>query len=150
MQQRLEKKERECEAKNKEKEDMMAMLSKMKDKLERESNDHKQANLRVAELSARLQQLTSVCLLTPYTFSDQFHTQHQYKHTFFLYLCNIVLIKCVFYNLERVFRFLTATRFQHHNAYVLAVCLLIMNPFLFDNVIVSSPVRPLVSPEDLQ
>ncbi|XP_040055075.1 disheveled-associated activator of morphogenesis 1 [Gasterosteus aculeatus] len=55
LQQRLEKKERECEAKNKEKEDMMAMLNKLKDKLERESNDHKQAQQRVAELSALLQ-----------------------------------------------------------------------------------------------
>lgn len=68
LQQRLEKKERECEAKNKEKEDMMAMLNKMKDKLEREINDHKQAKLQVAELSARLQQLSSVCSLTRDTF----------------------------------------------------------------------------------
>nr|XP_019940231.1 PREDICTED: disheveled-associated activator of morphogenesis 1-like [Paralichthys olivaceus] len=59
LQQRFEKKERECEAKSKEKEDMMAMLNKMKDKLERESNDHKQAKLQVAGLSDRLQQLSS-------------------------------------------------------------------------------------------
>uniref|UniRef100_A0A8C2Z6J5 Dishevelled associated activator of morphogenesis 1b n=1 Tax=Cyclopterus lumpus TaxID=8103 RepID=A0A8C2Z6J5_CYCLU len=59
LQQRFEKKERECEAKNKEMEDMMAMLNKLKDKLERESNDHKQAQLRVGEMSARLQQLSS-------------------------------------------------------------------------------------------
>uniref|UniRef100_A0A8C4NNX9 Disheveled-associated activator of morphogenesis 1 n=1 Tax=Dicentrarchus labrax TaxID=13489 RepID=A0A8C4NNX9_DICLA len=59
LQQRFEKKERECEAKNKEKEDMMAMLNKMKEKLERESNEHKQAKLQVAELSARLQQLSN-------------------------------------------------------------------------------------------
>uniref|UniRef100_A0A8D3DSH1 Disheveled-associated activator of morphogenesis 1-like n=1 Tax=Scophthalmus maximus TaxID=52904 RepID=A0A8D3DSH1_SCOMX len=59
LQQRFEKKERECEAKNKEKEGIMAMLNKIKDKLERESNDHKQAKLHVAELSARLQQLSS-------------------------------------------------------------------------------------------
>nr|XP_046268384.1 disheveled-associated activator of morphogenesis 1 [Scatophagus argus] len=59
LQQRLEKKERECEVKNKEKEDMMAMLNKMKDKLERECNEHKQAKLQVAELSARLQQLST-------------------------------------------------------------------------------------------
>ncbi|XP_039641828.1 disheveled-associated activator of morphogenesis 1 isoform X2 [Perca fluviatilis] len=57
LQQRLEKKERECEAKNEEKEELVAMLNKMKDKLERESNDHKQARLQVEELSARLQQL---------------------------------------------------------------------------------------------
>ncbi|XP_034713561.1 disheveled-associated activator of morphogenesis 1-like [Etheostoma cragini] len=60
LQQRLEKKERECEAKNEEKEEMVVMLNKMKDKLERESNDHKQSRLRVEELSARLQQLSSV------------------------------------------------------------------------------------------
>uniref|UniRef100_UPI0037E79327 disheveled-associated activator of morphogenesis 1 n=1 Tax=Semicossyphus pulcher TaxID=241346 RepID=UPI0037E79327 len=59
LQQRFEKKERECEAKNKEKEDMMATLSKMKDKLERESNEHKRAKQEVAELSARLQQLSA-------------------------------------------------------------------------------------------
>ncbi|XP_041809592.1 disheveled-associated activator of morphogenesis 1 [Chelmon rostratus] len=59
LQQRFEKKERECEAKNKEKEDMVATLSKMKEKLERESNDHKRAKLQVAELSARLQQLSA-------------------------------------------------------------------------------------------
>lgn len=47
---------------------MMAMLNKMKDKLERESNDHKQAKLQVAELSARLQQLSSVCFPTQDTF----------------------------------------------------------------------------------
>lgn len=64
LQQRIDKKERECEAKNKEKDDMMEMLNKIKDKLERESNDHKQAKLQVAELSAQLQQLSSVCSLT--------------------------------------------------------------------------------------
>ncbi|KAM3871291.1 disheveled-associated activator of morphogenesis 1-like [Diretmus argenteus] len=59
LQQRFEKKERECEAKAKEKEDMMAMLSKMKDKLEREGKEHKQAKLQLADLSARLQELSS-------------------------------------------------------------------------------------------
>ncbi|XP_062253668.1 disheveled-associated activator of morphogenesis 1 isoform X1 [Platichthys flesus] len=59
LQQRFEKKERECEAKKKEKEDMMAMVNKMKVKLEQEGNDHKQAKLQVAGLSARLQQLSS-------------------------------------------------------------------------------------------
>lgn len=56
LQQRFEKKERECEAKNKEKDDMMALLNKMKDKLERESSDHKQAKQQLEELQARLQQ----------------------------------------------------------------------------------------------
>lgn len=60
LQQRYDKKERECEAKNKEKEDMMEMLNKMKEKLEREITDHKQAKLQLAQLSAQLQQLTSV------------------------------------------------------------------------------------------
>lgn len=62
LQQRLEKKERECEAKSKEKEDMMEMLNKMKDKLQREVNEHKHAKQRVSDLSAQLQQLTSVCV----------------------------------------------------------------------------------------
>ncbi|XP_068999640.1 LOW QUALITY PROTEIN: disheveled-associated activator of morphogenesis 1 [Embiotoca jacksoni] len=59
LQQQFEKKERECEAKQKEKEDMMVMLNKMKDKLERESNNHQLAKLHVADLFARLQQLIS-------------------------------------------------------------------------------------------
>ncbi|XP_072222210.1 disheveled-associated activator of morphogenesis 1-like [Leuresthes tenuis] len=59
LQQRFAKKERECEAKNKEKEDMMDTLNKMKDRLERETNEHKQAKRQVEELSARLQQLSS-------------------------------------------------------------------------------------------
>ncbi|XP_037096556.1 disheveled-associated activator of morphogenesis 1 isoform X1 [Syngnathus acus] len=59
LKQRLEKKERECEAKNKEKEDMMTMLNKLKDKLERESNEHKQAQQQLAQVSARLSQLAS-------------------------------------------------------------------------------------------
>ena len=63
LQQRFEKKERECDAKNKEKEDMMDTLNKMKDRLERETNEHKQAKRRVEELSARLQQLSSVRLV---------------------------------------------------------------------------------------
>ncbi|XP_026165094.1 disheveled-associated activator of morphogenesis 1 isoform X1 [Mastacembelus armatus] len=60
LQQRFEKKERECESKNKEKEDIMEMVNKMKDKLERETNDHKQAKLQVAQLSAQLQKLSSI------------------------------------------------------------------------------------------
>uniref|UniRef100_H3CS81 Dishevelled associated activator of morphogenesis 1b n=1 Tax=Tetraodon nigroviridis TaxID=99883 RepID=H3CS81_TETNG len=59
LQQRYEKRERECEAKNKEKEDMMVMLNNMKDRLEKECNEHKQAKMHLAELSAQLQQMTS-------------------------------------------------------------------------------------------
>ncbi|XP_037550926.1 disheveled-associated activator of morphogenesis 1 [Nematolebias whitei] len=59
LQQRLEKKDRECDAKNKEKDEMMETLNKMKDKLERESNEHKQAKRQVEDLSLRLQQLSS-------------------------------------------------------------------------------------------
>ncbi|XP_015832284.3 disheveled-associated activator of morphogenesis 1 [Nothobranchius furzeri] len=63
LQQRLERKERECEAKNKEKEDVMETLNKMKDKLERESSELKQAKKQVEELSARLQQLSSTSIV---------------------------------------------------------------------------------------
>uniref|UniRef100_A0A674MB03 Dishevelled associated activator of morphogenesis 1b n=1 Tax=Takifugu rubripes TaxID=31033 RepID=A0A674MB03_TAKRU len=51
LQQRYEKRERECEAKNTEKEDMMVMLNKMKERLERECNDHKQAKIHLAQLA---------------------------------------------------------------------------------------------------
>ncbi|KAM9355334.1 disheveled-associated activator of morphogenesis 1-like [Pholidichthys leucotaenia] len=59
LQQRFEKKERECEAKIKEKEEMLDMVNKLKEKLERESNDHKQAKLQIAELMNQQQQLSS-------------------------------------------------------------------------------------------
>lgn len=59
LQQRYEKRERECEAKNKEKEEMMVTLNKMKDRLERECNDHKQAKIHLADMSAQLQQIVS-------------------------------------------------------------------------------------------
>ncbi|KAI2654205.1 Disheveled-associated activator of morphogenesis 1 [Labeo rohita] len=41
LQQKLEKKERECDAKAQEKEEMMQTLNKMKEKLEKESSEHK-------------------------------------------------------------------------------------------------------------
>uniref|UniRef100_A0A674AJ39 Dishevelled associated activator of morphosis 1 n=1 Tax=Salmo trutta TaxID=8032 RepID=A0A674AJ39_SALTR len=53
LQQKFDKKERECEAKTQEKEDMMQTLNKMKEKLEKESSEHKQVKQQVAELSAR-------------------------------------------------------------------------------------------------
>ncbi|PWA16609.1 hypothetical protein CCH79_00004445, partial [Gambusia affinis] len=59
LQQRLEKKEKECESKNKEKEELFEMLNKVKTKLERESDEHKQTKLQVEELNARLQQVNS-------------------------------------------------------------------------------------------
>ncbi|XP_068608354.1 disheveled-associated activator of morphogenesis 1-like [Brachionichthys hirsutus] len=57
--QSFEKKESECETRNKEKEDMMVMLNKTKNQLERESNGHSQAKLQAAELSAELQRLST-------------------------------------------------------------------------------------------
>ncbi|KAK7904009.1 hypothetical protein WMY93_016616 [Mugilogobius chulae] len=45
--------------KNKEKDDMLEMLNKMKDKLERETNELRQTKQQMAELSARLQQLST-------------------------------------------------------------------------------------------
>lgn len=63
LQQRYEKRERECETKNKEKEDMMVMLNKMKERLERECNDHKQAKIHLAQLAAQLEQIVSSSVL---------------------------------------------------------------------------------------
>lgn len=60
MQQRFEKKERECDAKTQEKEDMMQTLNKMKEKLEKESTEHKNVKQQVAELTARLHELSTV------------------------------------------------------------------------------------------
>uniref|UniRef100_A0AAX7SFX6 Dishevelled associated activator of morphogenesis 1b n=1 Tax=Astatotilapia calliptera TaxID=8154 RepID=A0AAX7SFX6_ASTCA len=60
LQQKFEKKERECDAKTQEKEDMMQTLNKMKEKLEKESNEQKNVKQQVAELTARLHELTVV------------------------------------------------------------------------------------------
>lgn len=58
LQQKMEKKERECDAKTQEKEEMMQTLNKMKEKLEREMGEHKLVKQQVAELTARLHDLS--------------------------------------------------------------------------------------------
>lgn len=60
LQQKLEKKERECDAKTQEKEEMMQTLNKMKEKLEKEATEHKQVKQQVADLTAQLQELSRV------------------------------------------------------------------------------------------
>uniref|UniRef100_A0A8C3G8W3 Dishevelled associated activator of morphogenesis 1b n=1 Tax=Cyclopterus lumpus TaxID=8103 RepID=A0A8C3G8W3_CYCLU len=60
LQQKFDKKERECDAKTQEKEDMMQTLNKMKEKLEKESTEHKNVKQQVAELSAQLHELSTV------------------------------------------------------------------------------------------
>ncbi|KAJ8274874.1 hypothetical protein COCON_G00094990 [Conger conger] len=59
LQQRLEKKERECDAKTQEKDDMMQTLNKMKEKLERESCEHRLVKQQAADLSAQLNRLST-------------------------------------------------------------------------------------------
>lgn len=59
LQQRFEKKERECDAKTQEKEEMMQTLNKMKEKLEKESTEHKNVKQQVAELTVRLHELST-------------------------------------------------------------------------------------------
>uniref|UniRef100_A0A8C7PGU5 Disheveled-associated activator of morphogenesis 1 n=1 Tax=Oncorhynchus mykiss TaxID=8022 RepID=A0A8C7PGU5_ONCMY len=59
LQQKFEKKERECDAKTQEKEDMMQTLNKMKEKLEKESTEHKAVKQQVADLSLQLHDLSS-------------------------------------------------------------------------------------------
>ncbi|XP_041132548.1 disheveled-associated activator of morphogenesis 1-like isoform X2 [Polyodon spathula] len=59
LQQKLEKKERECDAKTQEKEEMMQTLNKMKEKLEKEACEHKQAKQQVSELSTQLRDLST-------------------------------------------------------------------------------------------
>uniref|UniRef100_A0A668AY23 Dishevelled associated activator of morphogenesis 1b n=1 Tax=Myripristis murdjan TaxID=586833 RepID=A0A668AY23_9TELE len=63
LQQRFEKKERECDAKTQEKEDMMQTLNKMKEKLEKESTEHKNVKQQVAELTARLHELSTAAVV---------------------------------------------------------------------------------------
>lgn len=60
LQQKLEKKERECDAKAQEKEEMMQTLNKMKEKLEKESSEHKQVKQQVADLTAQLHEMNRV------------------------------------------------------------------------------------------
>lgn len=61
----MEKKERECDAKTQEKEEMMQTLNKMKEKLEKETTEHKQVKQQVADLTAQLHELSRVRLRTP-------------------------------------------------------------------------------------
>lgn len=56
----MEKKERECDAKTQEKEEMMQTLNKMKEKLEREMGEHKLVKQQVAEMTVRLHDLSTV------------------------------------------------------------------------------------------
>lgn len=67
LQQKLEKKERECDAKTQEKEEMMQTLNKMKEKLEKETTEHKQVKQQVADLTAQLHELNrrAVCAPVP-------------------------------------------------------------------------------------
>lgn len=60
LQQKLEKKERECDAKAQEKEEMMQTLNKMKEKLEKESSEHKQVKQQVADLTVQLHEMSRV------------------------------------------------------------------------------------------
>uniref|UniRef100_A0A3B1JDD0 Dishevelled associated activator of morphosis 1 n=1 Tax=Astyanax mexicanus TaxID=7994 RepID=A0A3B1JDD0_ASTMX len=62
LQQKLEKKERECDAKAQEKEEMMQTLNKMKEKLEKESSEHKLVKQQVSELTSRLHELSTTKL----------------------------------------------------------------------------------------
>ncbi|XP_060789763.1 disheveled-associated activator of morphogenesis 1 [Neoarius graeffei] len=59
LQQKLEKKERECDVKAQEKDEMMQTLSKMKEKLEKENNEHKLTKQQVASLMAQLHELST-------------------------------------------------------------------------------------------
>ncbi|NXY19825.1 DAAM1 protein, partial [Atrichornis clamosus] len=67
LQQKLEKKERECDAKAQEKEEMMQTLNKMKEKLEKESSEHKQVKQQVADLTAQLHEMNmrAICAASP-------------------------------------------------------------------------------------
>lgn len=77
LQQKFEKKERECDAKTQEKEDMMQTLNKMKEKLEKESTEHKNVKQQVAELTARLHELSTVrCPFCSQCLHNKLETNH--------------------------------------------------------------------------
>lgn len=79
LQQKLEKKERECDAKTQEKEEMMQTLNKMKEKLEKETTEHKQVKQQVADLTAQLHELNrrAVCAPVPGGPSSESDTQEE-------------------------------------------------------------------------
>ncbi|XP_067311058.1 disheveled-associated activator of morphogenesis 2 isoform X4 [Pseudorasbora parva] len=56
---RLERKERECDTKTQEKEDMMKTLNKMKDKLQKEGVELRSAREQVLDLSSRISDISS-------------------------------------------------------------------------------------------
>ncbi|XP_066097116.1 disheveled-associated activator of morphogenesis 2 isoform X1 [Saccopteryx bilineata] len=62
---KLERKERECETKTLEREEMMRTLNKMKDKLARESQELRQARGQVAELVAQLSEISTGPVSSP-------------------------------------------------------------------------------------
>ncbi|KAM8780022.1 disheveled-associated activator of morphogenesis 2 isoform 2-T3 [Rhynchonycteris naso] len=62
---KLERKERECETKSLEREEMMRTLNKMKDKLARESQELRQARGQVAELVAQLSEISTGPVSSP-------------------------------------------------------------------------------------
>uniref|UniRef100_A0A8C6PMD4 Dishevelled associated activator of morphosis 2 n=1 Tax=Nothobranchius furzeri TaxID=105023 RepID=A0A8C6PMD4_NOTFU len=62
---KLERKERECETKTQEKEDMMKTLNKMKDKLQREGVELRSAREQVLDLSSRIHDISNNMSLPP-------------------------------------------------------------------------------------
>ncbi|KAK9533260.1 hypothetical protein VZT92_008389 [Zoarces viviparus] len=62
---KLERKERECETKTQEKEDMMKTLNKMKDKLQREGVELRSAREQVQDLSSRINDVSGISVSFP-------------------------------------------------------------------------------------
>uniref|UniRef100_A0AAQ4QDZ5 Dishevelled associated activator of morphosis 2 n=1 Tax=Gasterosteus aculeatus aculeatus TaxID=481459 RepID=A0AAQ4QDZ5_GASAC len=62
---KLERKERECDTKTQEKEDMMKTLNKMKDKLQREGVELRSAREQVLDLSSRINDVSGVGVSFP-------------------------------------------------------------------------------------
>ena len=82
---KLEKKERECDTKTQEKDDMMKTLNKMKDKLLREGVELRSAKEQVQDLSSRINDI-AVSSTAFYTVL-QYDTQNNVQATNVL-LCN--------------------------------------------------------------
>lgn len=64
---KLERKERECDTKTQEKEEMMKTLNKMKDKLQREGVELRSAREQVLDLSSRISDIAVSMMLVKHS-----------------------------------------------------------------------------------
>lgn len=72
MKVQLDRKERECEAKVQEKEDLMRTLNILKGKLDSESKDHKTTEVKLTEMTQHAETLRKAVSLFQYCYNNHF------------------------------------------------------------------------------